>query len=42
MSDDVSYEAPEITEVTEIGEPLIGSPVGSVPNPQWNDEADGS
>lgn len=36
----MEYEAPAVTSVTEVGEPLIGI-VGSVGvNPQWNDAAD--
>ena len=35
----MEYEAPAVTAVTEVGEPLIGI-TGSVgANPQWNDEA---
>ena len=35
----MEYEAPAVTSVTEVGEPLIGV-TGSPINPQWNDEAD--
>jgi hypothetical protein len=35
------YEAPAVTAVTEVCEPLIGL-VTSVANPQWSDEADAS
>jgi hypothetical protein len=38
----MKYEAPAVTAITEVGEPLIGVVVGSVTNPQWNDEADAS
>ena len=37
----MDYEAPAVTAVSEIGEPLIGAP-NSVPNPQWRDETDAS
>ena len=40
MHEDLSYEAPAITAVNEVGAPLIGVPIGSVNNPQWNDETD--
>ncbi len=39
----MDYEAPAVTSVTEVGEPLIGL-TGSDGgfNPQWNDEAEAS
>lgn len=40
MPADVNYEGPAVTAVTPVDAPLIGMPVGSVINPQWNDEAD--
>ena len=33
----MEYEAPAVTAVTEVGEPLIGV-IGSVVNPQWTEE----
>jgi hypothetical protein len=35
----MKYEAPAVTAVTEVCEPLIGV-VTSVVNPQWNDETE--
>ena len=37
----MDYEAPAVTSVSEIGEPLIGAVI-SVANPQWSDETDAS
>jgi hypothetical protein len=37
----MEYEAPAVTSVSEVGEPLIGS-VSSIPNPQWSDGIDAS
>ena len=38
----MDYEAPAVTTVTEVGEPLIGMSGSVVHNPQWNDEPDAS
>ena len=35
----MSYEAPAVTNVSSVNEPLILAAVGSqVPNPQWTDD----
>lgn len=35
----MEYEAPAVTAVTDVCEPLIGS-VTSVVNPQWSDDTE--
>lgn len=38
----MEYEAPAVTAMTEVGEPLIGAMPSGFNNPQWNEEADAS
>jgi hypothetical protein len=38
----MEYEAPAVTGVTEVGEPLIGSVSSVATNPRWNDGEDQS
>ncbi len=44
MPEDTQYEAPAVTDVTEVDAPLVGTPLGSAAgaNPQWTDTPDQS
>ncbi len=37
----MKYEAPAVTAITEVDEPLVGLVVSTI-NPQWKDEQDQS